>query len=106
PDVIVVGAGVNGLVAALALARTGLSVTVFEERPVPGGVMRMEYPFAKAPRLAAVTGAHRLGFLPAELSRALHVNLGLTPRNPSVFVPSPAAGILASGNDGLVAAAG
>jgi len=107
PDVIVVGAGVNGLVAALALARTGLSVTVFEERPVPGGVMRMEYPFAKAPRLAAVTGVHRLGFFPAELARALKVDLGLAPRNPSVFVPSPAGGFLArDGNEGLRAAAG
>ena len=37
PRVIVVGAGCTGLVCAIHLARAGLSVTVVEHGPVPGG---------------------------------------------------------------------
>src|SRR6185436_12987123 len=109
PDAIVVGAGVNGLVCALALARTGLNVVVFEERPLVGGVHRTEFPFSKAPRLAAATGAHRLGFFPQELARQLRLDLAIVPRDPSLFVPTTDAGkfILAgAGNEGLRAAAG
>ena len=36
-DVIVVGAGGSGLAAAVSAAEHGLSVTVFESRPAPGG---------------------------------------------------------------------
>jgi 1-hydroxycarotenoid 3,4-desaturase len=36
-DVVVIGAGVGGLVAALELARQGLGVTLFERAAVPGG---------------------------------------------------------------------
>ena len=38
--VVVVGAGVGGLVAALLLARRGLTVTLVEKASVPGGKMR------------------------------------------------------------------
>lgn len=108
PDAIIVGAGANGLVCALALARTGLNVIVFEERPLVGGVHRTEFPFQKAPRLAAATGAHRLGFFPQELARQMRLDLGLVPRDPSVFVPTTDAGrflLAGAGNDGLRAAA-
>lgn len=107
PDVIVVGAGVNGLVCALALARTGLNVVVFEERPLVGGVYRTEFPFAKAPRLAAATGAHRLGFFPQELARQMRLDLGLVARDPSLFAPTTEPGrflLARAGNEGLRAA--
>ena len=50
-DVAIIGAGHNGLVAAVLLARAGLKVTVLEEKPAVGGAAKTEFPFAKAPRL-------------------------------------------------------
>lgn len=41
----VVGAGPNGLVAAIELARAGLEVTVFEAHERPGGALRSATPF-------------------------------------------------------------
>src|SRR6267143_2312941 len=41
-DVVVIGAGHNGLVAAAYLARAGLSVEVIEREPVAGGAVRSE----------------------------------------------------------------
>ena len=40
PRVVVVGAGVGGLVAALLLAHRGLDVTVLERMGAPGGKLR------------------------------------------------------------------
>ena len=44
-DVVVIGGGHNGLVAAAYLAKTGLDVTVCERRPVVGGAAVSEHPF-------------------------------------------------------------
>ncbi len=41
-DAVVIGSGPNGLVAAIALARKGWDVTVFERNAVPGGAIRTE----------------------------------------------------------------
>jgi phytoene dehydrogenase-like protein len=87
-DVVVVGAGHNGLVAAALLARAGLSVEVLERADVVGGACRTERPFRRAPGLAASTGAYLLGLMPPELLAALDLDLPLVRRDPHYFVPA------------------
>ena len=89
PDVVVVGAGHNGLIAAILLARAGLAVEVLERADVVGGACRTEHPFPKAPGLAASTGAYLLGLMPPELLRTLDLELPLVRRDPHYFLPTP-----------------
>lgn len=93
-DVIVAGGGVNALVCALVLARSGLGVVLVEQTAAVGGMHRTEFPFAKAPRLAAATGAHRVGFVPPSLEAHLGVRLPLAARTPARFVPTTGARFL------------
>ena len=88
PDVVLVGGGINGLVCALVLARDGLTVQVIEDKPAVGGGCRTEHPFPSAPRLAASTGAHRVGLVPRDLARLVGVELPVIRRDPSAFVPT------------------
>jgi phytoene dehydrogenase-like protein len=88
PDVVVVGTGHNGLVAAALLARAGLAVCVLERADVVGGACRTEHPFARAPELAASTGAYLLGLMPPELLTLLDIRLPLLPRDPHSFLPT------------------
>ena len=62
-EVIIVGAGHNGLVSAILLARAGKRVLVLEEKDVVGGATRTEHPFKKAPGLGSSTGSYLLGLV-------------------------------------------
>lgn len=98
-DVVVCGAGHNGLVAALMLARKGLQVFVAEEKEVVGGACRTERPFRKAPNLATSTGAYLLGLMPPELLRKLQIDLPLLRRDPHYFLATTGSRYLLFGSD-------
>ncbi len=88
-DVIIIGAGHNGLVSAVLLARAGLDVLVLEADDVIGGAARTEYPFATVPGLGQSTGSYLLGLVPPELLRTLDVEIPLLRRDPHYFLPTP-----------------
>src|SRR5688500_2209092 len=87
-DIAIIGAGHNGLVAAVFLARRGLKVTVLEDKPVIGGAARTELPFAKAPNLGTSTGAYLLGVMQPELIEKLGAKFTLIRRDPHYFLPT------------------
>ncbi|HEY3504238.1 MAG TPA: NAD(P)/FAD-dependent oxidoreductase [Actinocatenispora sp.] len=98
-DVVVVGAGHNGLVAAILLARAGLAVEVLERDDVVGGACRTEAPFAKAPGVRVSSGAYLLGLMPPELIATLGVDLPLVRRDPHYFLPTTDGRYLLLGGD-------
>ena len=98
-DVVVIGAGHNGLVAAILLARAGLTVEVLERDDMVGGACRTERPFTKAPELAASTGAYLLGPMPPELLARLDIELPLVRRDPHYFLPTTDGRYLLLGGD-------
>ena len=98
-DVAIVGAGHNGLVAAVFLARSGLTVTVLEEKPSVGGAAKTEYPFAKAPGLGTSTGAYLLGLMQPELIARLGAKFRLIRRDPHYFLPTTDRRYLLFGSD-------
>ena len=98
-DVIVVGAGHNGLVAATFLARSGLDVMVVEAGQTVGGAAKTERPFAKVPGLSQSTGAYLLGLMPPELPRRLGVEFPVLRRDPHYFLPTTGDRYLLFGSD-------
>lgn len=98
-DVLVVGAGHNGLVAALCAARAGLAVLVLERASVIGGATRTEFPFARAPELPQSTGAYLLGLMPPELMKELDLEIPVLRRDPHYFLPRQREGYLLFGSD-------
>jgi phytoene dehydrogenase-like protein len=88
-DVVIIGAGHNGLVSAILLARAGLDVVVLEAAEMLGGATRTERPFAKVPGLGQSTGSYLLGLMPPELLRELDVDLPVLRRDPHYFLPTP-----------------
>jgi phytoene dehydrogenase-like protein len=98
-DVAIIGAGHNGLVAAIMLARHGLTVTMFEEQATIGGAAKTEYPFGKAPKLGASSGAYLLGLMPPELIAKLQAKFTLIRRDPHYFLPTTDQRYLLFGSD-------
>lgn len=88
-DVIVVGAGHNGLAAAAYLARAGLSVLVLERREQVGGSCTIERPFADD-RFVVSPCAYLVGLLDprvlAELDLAGY-GLSTIPVDPTQWTP-------------------
>jgi phytoene dehydrogenase-like protein len=99
PDVSIIGAGHNGLVAAIMLARHGLTVHVFEEQETIGGAAKTEYPFGNAPKLGASSGAYLLGLMPPELIARLEAKFTLIRRDPHYFLPTTDQRYLLFGSD-------
>jgi phytoene dehydrogenase-like protein len=98
-DVIIIGAGHNGLVAAAYLARAGLRVLVLERRDVVGGACVTE---AVWPGFRVSTAAYVNSLLRPEIIRDLELarhGFVLLPRDPSSFTPLPDGRSLLMGPD-------
>ncbi|HEX6469244.1 MAG TPA: NAD(P)/FAD-dependent oxidoreductase [Streptosporangiaceae bacterium] len=82
-DVVVVGGGHNGLVAAAYLARAGLRVCVCEAREVVGGAAVSEHPFG--PGFTVTSLSYVVSLLPPALVR----DLGLAGHGYHVYPQGP-----------------
>lgn len=94
-DVVVIGSGLNGLVAGAQLAKKKLSVVILEQRDQPGGAMATAefVPGFRGPALS-----HALGPIAREVVRALHLDrAGL-----SFIAPEPALTTLGAHGEAIV----
>ncbi len=82
-DVVVIGGGHNGLVAAAYLAKNGLDVLVCERRPVVGGAAVSEHPFG--PDYTVTSLSYVVSLLPPDLV----ADLGLARHGYHVFPQGP-----------------
>lgn len=94
-DVIVIGAGLNGLVAAATLAKQKLSVVLLDQQPTVGGAaVTSEF----APGYRAPTLSHSLGPLSRDVTRAL----GLDRAGVELITPTTALTTLGTDGRALV----
>jgi phytoene dehydrogenase-like protein len=108
PDVVIVGGGHNGLVAAAYLARAGRSVLLLERRGEVGGAAVSERPW---PRVDARLSryAYLVSLLPRTIVDELGLSLRLVRRRVASYTPDPrvggATGLLVDGGDAEATAA-
>src|SRR6187549_457213 len=107
-DVVIVGGGHNGLVAAAYLARAGRSVIVLERRDHVGGAAVSERPWPGVDaRLSRY--AYLVSLLPRVIVDDLGLSLGLVRRRVSSYTPDPrvggAHGLLVDNGDAAATAA-
>jgi phytoene dehydrogenase-like protein len=87
-DVVVIGAGHNGLTCAAYLARAGLKVRVVERRPIVGGAAVTE---EFHPRFRNSVAAYTVGLLHPTIIRDLNLyglGLRIVDRHAMNFVPA------------------
>ncbi len=75
---VVIGAGLHGLVAATYLARAGHSVTLLEEAAVPGGMCANRVPISN---FAVPPGPHLFTALDPRMIKDLNLNLAFVARD-------------------------
>ncbi len=95
-DVVIVGAGHNGLVAATLLARSGRSVLVLERRERVGGAAVSESPWPGI-GVGLSRYAYLVSLFPAELMRALGLDVELRRRAIASYTPVGGRGLLDRG---------
>jgi phytoene dehydrogenase-like protein len=92
-DVVIIGGGHNGLVAATYLARAGRQVTVLEARDELGGAVASTEPFAGvAARLSRFS--YLVSLLPTLIIDELGLRLDLRPRQVRSYTPVDSTGLL------------
>jgi phytoene dehydrogenase-like protein len=90
-DVIVIGGGHNGLVAAAYLGRAGRSVLVLERNDTLGGAVASVSPFPGVDaRLSRYS--YLLSLLPDRIVRDLGLNLAVRSRQTASYTPSARTG--------------
>jgi phytoene dehydrogenase-like protein len=97
-DVVIVGGGHNGLVAATLAARAGRSVLVLERRGTLGGAAVSERPWPGVDaRLSRYS--YLVSLFPRALAAHLGLDLRVAPRRISSYTPAGSGGLLVDGAD-------